>query len=91
MTPQNMAYVFVALSAFALVVNILWIIHNSRESAQVRNNFNLAHRMRAEAQQFRDKAVSDALEMRAGQYKLCTTCGKIVQGCCLECDVAVKG
>jgi hypothetical protein len=83
---------FIAVSlvvVIGLALNIAAAYRNWNNAKQNTVGFNLAHRLRAEAQQIRDKAVSEALQFRADRFKVCETCGKIVQGLCLECTAKV--
>lgn len=83
------------ISTLACVANCIWAIVNLRRGRETLQHFQLANRLHLEAitqaKEIRQKAVDDVLAFRAGEFKVCGLCGKIVQGVCLECTMAVKG
>ena len=69
---EILAFVLANILFFGL--NLGFLYNNWRVRKKARELCILAHRI-----------YDDALEFRAGEYKLCKTCGRIVQGICLEC------
>jgi len=67
----DLALLVALVNILALGLNIGWMYNNWRVRKQANNYLILAHRIH-----------DDAL---AGEYKLCSSCGRIVQGICLQC------
>jgi hypothetical protein len=71
---------FVSVNCCLLLGNAWWMWRLYKQQQE-------AKRMRMEAQEMLSEVINEVTAMRADEYKVCKSCGKIVQGICERCLV----
>lgn len=73
-----------------VVINFLWFVVNAAWTTLNNGRLTVTRKLLNEAADIRDQAINDAVLIRANEFKVCKTCGKIVQGVCEKCSSSVS-
>jgi ABC-type nickel/cobalt efflux system permease component RcnA len=71
-------WLFAFANCLLLAMNIWWMWRQLKRAKETL-------RMRMEAHVMLSEVINEVTSMRADEYKVCKSCGKIVQGICERC------